>query len=101
MKSSAAVLMFTLLLITQDAHGLFEDPRCERCKCQKTTKSFVHPKKISDIRLLLPTHCCPRKEMILTLKTGSLVCVDPAAKWINTLLKIIQENKKESENPSL
>nr|XP_033797258.1 C-X-C motif chemokine 13 isoform X2 [Geotrypetes seraphini] len=98
MQSRTALLMFTLLLIMQDARGFFGNPYCERCHCLKTTKLFINPKNISSIRVFPSTLCCP-VELILLLKNGQIVCVDPAAKWINTLMDIIQK-KKKNENPS-
>ncbi|XP_029456352.1 interleukin-8-like isoform X2 [Rhinatrema bivittatum] len=101
MRSSAALLMLALLLISQDAHGWVWGHLpvgCEPCICLKTTSQFINPKRFARFQITSPGLCCQRAEIIITLKNGKIVCVNPDAKWINTFLDLVWRNPRANSS---
>ncbi|XP_035877938.1 C-X-C motif chemokine 15-like isoform X2 [Phyllostomus discolor] len=86
-ESSRTYLLLAVLVL-----GIFADP-CEsqelRCQCIQTHSSFIPVKFISKVQLILEGASCSRKEIIVTLKSGKLVCLDPEAEWVKTIIKKI------------
>lgn len=82
--SSPTLLLAVLVL------GIFADP-CKaqelRCRCIQTHSDFISPQFIETLQLIPEGVQCSRKEIIVTLKDGQLVCLDPEAKWVKALLE--------------
>ncbi|XP_016009495.1 C-X-C motif chemokine 15-like [Rousettus aegyptiacus] len=87
--SSRTLLLAALVL------GIFDDP-CEsqelRCQCVQTYSNFIHPIFFENIQLIPEGPHCRRKEVIVTLRNGKLVCLDPEAKWVMTIIKKIKDS---------
>ncbi|XP_069086398.1 interleukin-8-like isoform X1 [Pleurodeles waltl] len=67
-----------------------------RCQCIKTESRIIHPKHIQTVELIQSGAHCPNLEVIATLKSGQVVCLDPSAKWVEKIIKrILQSSSKE------
>ncbi|XP_054846363.1 C-X-C motif chemokine 13-like [Eublepharis macularius] len=89
MRSSYALLLLTLLVICHTNHAAIFDPEDLSCSCKKVTSNFIHPSKYASVRITLPGIYCRRTEIIITLKSRKVVCVNPEAKWVKTRLTIM------------
>ncbi|ELK16430.1 C-X-C motif chemokine 13 [Pteropus alecto] len=64
-----------------------------KCKCTETTSSKSVLKllsKIVTVQFLPPGNGCPTQEIIVSLKNKSTICLNPKAKWVQSLLKIVR-----------
>uniref|UniRef100_A0AAY4BPD2 Chemokine interleukin-8-like domain-containing protein n=1 Tax=Denticeps clupeoides TaxID=299321 RepID=A0AAY4BPD2_9TELE len=57
------------------------------CRCVRTTKAFIHPKNFSKVEIRDAGMGCPQKQIIITLKNKTVVCVAPEVKWINKVIE--------------
>ncbi|XP_049741983.1 platelet basic protein [Elephas maximus indicus] len=61
-----------------------------RCMCVKTT-SGVHPSYINNLQVIRAGAHCDKVEVIVTLKDGKKICLDPEAPVIKKIVqKILQ-----------
>ncbi|XP_036111772.1 C-X-C motif chemokine 15-like [Molossus molossus] len=90
----AAESFLTVLLLAALVLGLLVDP-CEnqelRCQCIQTYSDFISPRYITKVQLIPEGAYCSRKEIIATLKSGKLICLDPEAEWVMTIIKKIMD----------
>ncbi|XP_036195058.1 C-X-C motif chemokine 15-like [Myotis myotis] len=88
-ESSWAVILLAVLVL-----AIFADP-CEsqelRCQCIQIHSDFISPKFITNVQLIPEGAYCSRKEIIVTLKDGKLICLDPEADWVMTIIKKIMD----------
>ncbi|XP_036919314.1 C-X-C motif chemokine 15-like isoform X2 [Sturnira hondurensis] len=92
-ESSRTFLLLAVLVL-----GIFADP-CEtqelRCQCIQTHSPFIPFKFISKVQLILEGAYCSRKEIIVTLKNGKLICLDPEAEWVKNVIKKIVDSASD------
>ncbi|KAM4709329.1 interleukin-8-like [Discoglossus pictus] len=72
-----------------------------RCLCVKTHSSFIHPKHFQTVQLFPKGASCENVEVIVTLKTGSEVCLEPTAPWVQKIINRIFENSKTKKDKQL
>uniref|UniRef100_A0A4W2EW67 C-X-C motif chemokine n=1 Tax=Bos indicus x Bos taurus TaxID=30522 RepID=A0A4W2EW67_BOBOX len=60
-----------------------------RCQCIQTQSDFISPKFIAKVQIIPEGAHCNRKEIIVTLKNGQLICLDPEAEWVMNIIKKI------------
>ncbi|NWZ90807.1 IL8 protein, partial [Nesospiza acunhae] len=65
------------------------DERDSRCQCISPHSKFIPPKTIQDVRLSQRGPHCKHVEIIVTLRGGREVCVEPAAPWIRLAVKTL------------
>ncbi|XP_053556739.1 interleukin-8 [Bombina bombina] len=65
-----------------------------RCLCINTESTFIHPKHFQNVELIPKGPNCPNVEVIVTLKTGKEVCIDPSAPWVEKIIKRILDSSK-------
>ncbi|XP_006011515.1 interleukin-8 [Latimeria chalumnae] len=58
-----------------------------RCRCVKTTSDFIPPKRIANVEIIPKGPYCSTVEVIATLKSGVLTCLNPEAKWVKTIIE--------------
>ncbi|NXX56644.1 IL8 protein, partial [Scopus umbretta] len=58
-----------------------------RCRCTKTTRTFISPRKYSSIEVRPVGSSCWRLEVVIKLKSLERVCVDPDIPWVKKLLQ--------------
>ncbi|XP_069486407.1 platelet factor 4-like [Ambystoma mexicanum] len=71
-----------------------------RCQCIKTESQPIHPKQMKTLEYLPSGPHCDHSEVIVTLTTGQKVCVDPNAKWMESILAKILGRLNTSESDS-
>ncbi|NWX22857.1 IL8 protein, partial [Aegotheles bennettii] len=57
------------------------------CRCAKITKDFLHPRKYRSVEVRPVGSSCRRLEVVITLKSLEMFCVDPDAPWVKKLLQ--------------
>ncbi|NWQ79658.1 IL8 protein, partial [Columbina picui] len=57
------------------------------CRCAKTTRAFIPPRRYSSVELRPVGSSCRRPEVLIKLKNMERVCVDPDAPWVKKLLQ--------------
>ncbi|XP_069086400.1 interleukin-8-like [Pleurodeles waltl] len=62
-----------------------------RCQCVKTESGFIDPRQIQTLEYIPSGTHCAHKEVIVVLKSGREVCVDPNAPWVKKILDRILE----------
>ncbi|KAJ1206015.1 hypothetical protein NDU88_001430 [Pleurodeles waltl] len=67
-----------------------------RCRCINTESKPFSNKQIANIELIPHGPHCVKVEIIATLKSGTLICLDPEAKWVK---RIIHSMLHRSSNP--
>ncbi|XP_040182284.1 interleukin-8-like isoform X1 [Rana temporaria] len=66
-----------------------------RCQCVKTLSKPIQIQQVLKLELINSGPYCPKVEVIVTLKRGSIVCLTPEAKWVKRLIsKILKRAKK-------
>ncbi|XP_038648275.1 uncharacterized protein LOC119963344 isoform X1 [Scyliorhinus canicula] len=64
-----------------------------RCQCINYISHPIHPHRMKDIEILPTSSRCSQVEVIITLKDGTKVCVDPEVEWLKKLIdKIMRRN---------
>ncbi|XP_067861775.1 interleukin-8-like [Heptranchias perlo] len=90
MNRAAAVMTLILLLCVITAQGIPIPGNQGRCKCIRPTTRLINPKYMRSLKYIPKGSHCVTTEIIVTMKNGKKLCVDPKAKWV----KIIIEAKK-------
>ncbi|XP_074084574.1 C-X-C motif chemokine 11 [Macrotis lagotis] len=85
-KKVLAILLATLLCSTV-VHG-FPMFQGSRCLCRGSTMNSVNPKYIKNVLLFLPSGNCDKKEIIITLKGGTKMCLNPISRQGKLILKV-------------
>ncbi|XP_051054021.1 C-X-C motif chemokine 15 [Phodopus roborovskii] len=79
-------------LLTVLSLGTFAHP-CKtqelRCWCIQTYSDFIPLRFIKSVWLIPEDIYCSRKEVIVLLKMGKLICLDPEAEWVKALTRTI------------
>ncbi|NXH16522.1 IL8 protein, partial [Bucco capensis] len=57
------------------------------CRCAKTTRNFISPRRYSSIEVWPVGSSCRRLEVVIKLKSLERVCVDPDTPWVKKLLQ--------------
>lgn len=101
MKPCAAILLVSLLLIghSADAAILEANGSYQNCRCMKHTSDFIHPKKYESIEIIPLGGACRTTEIILKLKKGPKVCVNPNAPWMKKVLSNLQSQREQRAFP--
>ncbi|CAN0070441.1 unnamed protein product [Bubo scandiacus] len=87
--AARVLLLLGVLLATyhpRDA-ALLEANGNLSCRCAKTTRAFIPPRKYSSIEVRPVGSSCRRLEVVIKLKSLERVCVDPDTPWVKKLLQ--------------
>ncbi|KAM8939392.1 alveolar macrophage chemotactic factor-like [Pelodytes ibericus] len=57
-----------------------------RCFCPSTETHFISPKLFLTIEILPKGPYCKNVEVIVTLKNGGKVCLEPSAHWVKKII---------------
>ncbi|XP_043428346.1 C-X-C motif chemokine 13 isoform X2 [Prionailurus viverrinus] len=92
MRFSLGFLLLMLLVYSiTPVHGVLEAFNTNlKCKCVQETSAFIPIQLIEKLQVLPPGNGCPNKEIIVWKKNKSVVCLNPQAKWILKLIKMLQ-----------
>ncbi|CAH2301527.1 C-X-C motif chemokine 13-like [Pelobates cultripes] len=101
LKVIAIISVLVILVIEQSVSGFTLDPARSgrKCKCLKETRSFISPDQYEKVEIFAPASNCPKAEILITLKTGGMVCLDIDAKWVKRLIEalIAKKDKVKSQ----
>ncbi|XP_063776158.1 interleukin-8-like [Pseudophryne corroboree] len=100
---SAAVVIILLYITASEAMTLARTVSELRCQCIKLDSRQISTKLMNSVELIPSGPHCKNVEVIITLKSGDLVCVDPSASWVQRIIRKIiesQENKQEASSVS-
>ncbi|XP_059844481.1 interleukin-8-like [Hypanus sabinus] len=98
MKTQTTFLLVAVAVVYLAAHGLCAtSQKITRCRCVKTTSHLIHPKKFQHIEIFPQGPHCRKVEIVITLKTGAKVCVNPETEWVKKVINILTERKKSNE----
>ncbi|XP_036381902.1 interleukin-8-like isoform X2 [Megalops cyprinoides] len=53
-----------------------------KCRCPKTSSSYISQRLCKSIEIIPAGARCRRIEILITMRTGQTVCVDPKAPWV-------------------
>ncbi|XP_075060113.1 C-X-C motif chemokine 13 [Mixophyes fleayi] len=97
--SLAVVSTLGLLVIIHAVGGMQLEPKqpSKRCECYADTNQPINKKFFKKIDIYLPRSYCEKMEILVTLKNGKIVCIDPYAQWFAGVLNIIEEKKKANQ----
>ncbi|XP_075193447.1 interleukin-8-like [Anomaloglossus baeobatrachus] len=62
-----------------------------RCQCINVARPEKPIKDMKSLELIPSGPHCKNTEVIITLKSGSKVCVDPSTPWVEKIIKTILE----------
>ncbi|XP_043557881.1 interleukin-8-like [Chiloscyllium plagiosum] len=87
MKIQMICLLLGTVVICFATHGLCVGMLTNsRCKCAKVISNFIHPRRFQDVNIFYQGSFCRKVEIIITLKGGKKVCVDPTTPWIKRVI---------------
>ncbi|XP_028271124.1 C-C motif chemokine 5-like isoform X2 [Parambassis ranga] len=66
------------------------------CYCIQTSWDPVPARAIQKLEVFLPSGQCRRSQIVITKRSGSKVCINPEAKWIQELLNTLQNKNVTS-----
>ncbi|KAF6371609.1 C-X-C motif chemokine ligand 13 [Rhinolophus ferrumequinum] len=90
----ASLLLILLVSSLCPVHGILEINNTNlKCQCKQTSSSYIRPRLISTIHIRPRGNGCPNKEIILTLKNKSTICVDPSSDWAKRVIKLGRKRK--------
>ncbi|XP_067872828.1 interleukin-8-like [Heterodontus francisci] len=87
MNRTAAVTILILLLCAITAQGIPIPGIQGRCKCIRTTSRSIDPKYMKSMKYIPRGSHCVTSEIIVTMKNGKKLCVNPKAKWVKIIIK--------------
>ncbi|RVE68714.1 hypothetical protein OJAV_G00094450 [Oryzias javanicus] len=92
MKSAVLLLILCCFYITS-LHAAFSRGGCI---CLKVTSAPVPARMVKKVEVIPPTGRCRKTEIIITRRTGSRLCADPKAKWLQDLLSTFRQGMEGS-----
>ncbi|XP_053317605.1 interleukin-8-like [Spea bombifrons] len=99
-KRITAILAFILLCSTvSQAMSLMKSASQLRCQCITTHSAFISPRLFEKVELIPSGPHCKNVELIITLKTGETVCVNPSAPWVEKIIERILQSKQNQAEP--
>ncbi|XP_063776159.1 interleukin-8-like [Pseudophryne corroboree] len=93
-KISSAVIIILLYITASEAKGLLRSASELRCQCIKLETKQISSKQMERVELIPSGPHCKNVELIITLKSKDLVCVDPSASWVQRIIKKILESQE-------
>nr|XP_060632213.1 C-X-C motif chemokine 10-like [Anolis sagrei ordinatus] len=97
MGSCHLILGVLLLVFHITVASIFDSTVNESCKCLRVRSELINPAKFARVEILPAGIICPRMEIIITLKKGNRkVCINPESKWVQVLVKLMQNTNETS-----
>ncbi|XP_075705910.1 interleukin-8-like [Rhinoderma darwinii] len=94
---SATLAIFLLYTTVTEGISLARSVSELRCQCINLEKLEKPIKDMKNLELIPSGPHCKNTEVIITLKNGNSVCVDPSATWVEKLIKKILESRQNNE----
>ncbi|XP_043552440.1 interleukin-8-like [Chiloscyllium plagiosum] len=97
MKTQTIYLLLTTIVISLAAQGLcMGKVTHSRCRCAAVIARFISPKKYQHIDIYPQGSFCRKVEIIITLKDGMKVCVNPKSNWVKKVINLMNEETEDS-----
>lgn len=94
--NQSAVLISCLIFLTLNGTQGIPLSRTTRCTCIKISDGSINPRSLEKLEVIPASQSCPRVEIIATLKkNGEKRCLNPEAKKIKSLLKVISKERSK------
>ncbi|XP_055496407.1 interleukin-8-like [Leucoraja erinacea] len=87
MSRTSTMAILLLLLCAFAAHGIPTLKIQRRCQCIQSTWKFIRPKFMKSIKYIPRGLNCESLEIIVKMKSGKKICVNPRAKWLKAIFK--------------
>ncbi|XP_043917885.1 interleukin-8-like [Protopterus annectens] len=94
MNRHTAAAIFIVLITASLSQALSLSRMELRCQCINKESRFIHPKNMKNVELIPSGPHCKDVEVIITVKSGIQVCVDPQAPWVKKIINRILESSK-------
>ncbi|KAK1174973.1 interleukin-8-like [Acipenser oxyrinchus oxyrinchus] len=94
-KKIAFILWIVVCAAVSEAGVLGRAGITFRCQCIQTSSHFIHPVHFADIQMIPAGPHCINLEMIVQLKSGQKVCLNPGANWVKRIIKRILNRQKD------
>ncbi|XP_030335465.1 interleukin-8-like [Strigops habroptila] len=101
-RSAAAALVLCLVfMVRSEGKALAKTAgKSFQCLCDSTHSKFIPPQAIQSVRLNQRGPRCQNVEIIATLRSGRLVCLEPSASWVRLTVKaILARARSNTESP--
>ncbi|XP_060688221.1 interleukin-8-like [Hemiscyllium ocellatum] len=96
MKTQTICLLLTTIVISLAAQGLCMGKVTQsRCKCTAVISHFISPRKYQHIDIFPQGSFCRKVEIIITLKDGKKVCVNPKSNWVKKVIYLMNEETED------
>ncbi|XP_048476656.1 interleukin-8-like [Rhincodon typus] len=98
MKNRMICLLLGTIVICLATHDLCMGMITKsRCKCAKATSKFICPKIWQDVSIFNQGSFCRKVEIVITLKGGRKVCVNPNTQWLQRAIFNLNERAKHTK----
>ncbi|XP_043925607.1 alveolar macrophage chemotactic factor-like [Protopterus annectens] len=68
-----------------------------RCLCHRTRSKFnIPPNVIKNVEIFPASASCEHMEIILNLKNGRQICLDPSSQKIRNMIHLLRKKNKET-----
>ncbi|XP_014062542.1 permeability factor 2 [Salmo salar] len=98
--ASITIILLTFLSIFSSTEGI-KQPLVLRCLCPKVQAGLIPLRDLKSVWHLSPRPHCSKTEVIVTLKSGGQLCLDPKKRLVKILVerstKRMQESKRSKE----
>uniref|UniRef100_A0A8B9J7I6 Chemokine interleukin-8-like domain-containing protein n=1 Tax=Astyanax mexicanus TaxID=7994 RepID=A0A8B9J7I6_ASTMX len=64
-----------------------------QCRCVNTSRSPMSSQHCKSLQIFPPTAHCRNTEILITLKNGNTVCVDPEVDWIKRIIEKVLKRR--------
>ncbi|XP_077116849.1 interleukin-8-like [Ranitomeya variabilis] len=93
----ATLAIFLLYTTVTEGMSLARSATELRCQCINVGKPEKPIKDMKSLELIPSGPSCKNTEVIITLKSGTRICVDPSTPWVEKLIKNLLEKQKNEE----
>ncbi|XP_024433578.1 C-X-C motif chemokine 13 [Desmodus rotundus] len=91
------LLLMLLVCSLSPVHGVLESPYANfRCQCTRVARWTPKARLTARVRIFPPGNGCPRAEIIVWLKTKSILCLDPKSQETHDFLEHLQKRRGPS-----
>ncbi|CAH6883402.1 C-X-C motif chemokine 13 [Phodopus roborovskii] len=101
MRLSTAALLFLLAGCFSPGHGILEANYTNlKCRCSGMISGVIHPSNIERIQITSRGNGCPNDEVLIWTRSKKVVCVNPRARWLQIVLRILRGKSLSSPAPA-
>nr|URM60739.1 CXCL13 [Bos grunniens] len=87
-----ALILMLLAFSLSPVHGVLETNNTNlKCKCVRKTVNFFPISLIERLNIIPRGRGCPNTEIIVWMKNKLVICLNPQAKWTQTLIKVLSK----------